>query len=147
LSNLEYNLDKFIFRVAVDRRYSPEGLWAREDGGRVTVGLSDFLQQRSGDIAFAEVAEPGAKLSAGDDLATIETVKVGITLASPVSGAVLEVNPALNMEPEVINRDPYDQGWLAVIAASDWPADRARLLDAQAYFDQMVAEANEETGR
>jgi hypothetical protein len=65
-------------------------------------------------------------------------------LPSPVAGTVIEVNPGMDMEPEVINQDPYGEGWLAIIEAADWPADKAKLLDPQAYFNHMVAEAGEE---
>ena len=141
---LEYTLDKFTFRVATDRYYNADGVWAKEENGRVTIGLSDFLQQRSGDIAFAEVAERGTELGSGDEVANVETIKIDISLPSPVSGRVIETNPAMELEPEVINEDPYGEGWLAIIETTDWPADQAQLLDAQAYFDHMVAEAEEE---
>lgn len=141
---LEYTLDKFTFRVATDRYYNADGIWAKEENGQITIGLSDFLQQRSGDIAFAEVAEPGTELGSGDEVANIETIKVDISLPSPVSGTVIETNPAMEMEPEVINEDPYGEGWLAIIEAADWPVDQTQLLDPQSYFNHMVAEAEEE---
>ena len=144
---LEYTLDKFTFKVATDRLYSPAGLWARAEGGRITVGVSDFLQQRSGDVAFAEVVEVGTAVAAGDELATIETIKVDIELPAPVSGVVVAVNEALEMEAEIINQDPYGDGWLAVIEASEWPADGVKLLSPEAYFELMKREALEEAGQ
>jgi glycine cleavage system H protein len=141
---LEYTLDKFVFRVATDRHYNTNGVWAKEENGRVSVGLSDFLQQRSGDIAFADVLEPGAPVGFGEEIATIETIKVDISLPSPVTGTVVETNPDMEMEPEVINQDPYGGGWVAIIEASDWPADQAQLLAPQAYYEHMKAEAEEE---
>jgi glycine cleavage system H protein len=141
---LETTVDKFIFRVATDRYYSHEGLWAKAEGERVRVGLADFVQQRSGDVAFVEVKPAGTLLAVGDELAVIETIKVDISLYSPLAGTLLEVNPALDESPEVINQDPYGEGWLAVIAASDWEADRAQLHDPQAYFSQMKAQAEAE---
>ena len=143
---LEYTLDKFTFRVAIDRAYHAAGVWAREENGRVTIGLSDFLQQRSGDIAFADIMEPGTKLAFGDEVANLETIKVDISLPCPVAGGVIEVNPAMDLEPEIINQDPYGAGWLATVGATDWPADQAQLLSPQAYFEHMVAEAEKETG-
>jgi glycine cleavage system H protein len=141
---LEYTLDKFTFRVATDRYYNADGVWAKEENGRVTIGLSDFLQQRSGDIAFTEVAEPSTELGSGDEVANVETIKIDISLPSPVSGRVIETNPAMELEPEIINEDPYGGGWLAIIETTDWPADQAQLLDPQAYYEHMVAEAEEE---
>ena len=147
---LETTVDKFVFRVATDRYYSSEGVWVAPlpqgegAGVRVRIGLSDFLQQRSGDVAFAEVKPEGTALVAGDEVAVIETIKVNISLTSPMSGKVVEVNPAMETAPEAINKDPYGEGWLAMIEAADWEADRARLLDAQAYFALMKGQAEEE---
>ena len=141
---LETTVDKFIFKVATDRTYSSEGLWAQADGNRIRIGLSDFLQQRSGDVAFAEIKSLDTVLAAGDEVATIETIKVNISLTAPVSGKVIEVNPAMETAPEAINQDPYGEGWLAVIEAADWEADKATLLDPQAYFTLMRGQAEEE---
>lgn len=141
---LETTVDKFTFKVATDRLYSREGVWALAEGKRVRIGLSDYMQQRSGDVAFAEVKPVGTALALGDEVASIETIKVDIALGSPVAGSVVEVNSALSDAPESINQDPYGAGWLAVIEATDWEADQARLLDPQAYFAVMKAEAEEE---
>jgi glycine cleavage system H protein len=141
---LETTVDKFTFKVATDRYYTSEGLWAQAEGNRVRIGLTDFLQQRSGDVAFAEVKPTGTVLAAGDEVAVIETIKVNISLTSPVGGTVVEVNPAMDTAPEAINQDPYGEGWLVMMEAADWEADRARLLDAQAYFNLMKGQAEEE---
>ena len=141
---LETTFDKFTFRVATDRYYSSEGLWAQPEGKRVRIGLSDFLQQRSGDVAFAEVNQPGTAAKAGEEVATIETIKVNISLTSPLNGRIVEVNPAMSTAPEAINQDPYGEGWLAVIEALDWEAERAALLDPQTYFTLMQGQAEDE---
>lgn len=141
---LETTVDKFIFRVATDRYYSAEGVWALAEGDRIRLGLTDFLQQRNGDVAFAEVRSGGTTLEAGDEVAVIETIKANVSVASPVGGTVAEVNPAMELSPEVINQDPYGEGWLAVIEARDWPRDRSTLLDAPAYFELMKGQAEEE---
>jgi glycine cleavage system H protein len=142
---LELTIDKFTFRVATDRFYTRDGLWALPEAEQVRVGLSDYTQQRSGDIAFAEIKPIGTTLAAGDELAAIETIKVNVALSSSISGTVLEVNPAIETTPETINQDPYGAGWLAVIETTDWDADRSRLLDAAAYFDLVKREAEEES--
>jgi glycine cleavage system H protein len=144
---LETTVDKFTFRVATDRFYNAEGVWAKDEGGQVRIGVSDFLQQRSGDVAFAEVKPQDTILSFGEEVANIETIKVDIALPSPVSGTIVEVNPAMEEAPEAINQDPYDTGWLAVIQASDWEADRSKLLDPEAYFAHMKLEAEEEINK
>src|SRR3972149_7849758 len=134
---LEITVDKFTFRVAIDRAYSAEDVWAKAEGSRVRVGLSDFVQQRSGDGSFAEVKPVGTVLSAGDEFAEIETIKVNISLVSPVSGSIVEVNPTLASSPEAINQAPYGEGWLALIDCPDWEADRARLLGPGGCFYLM----------
>jgi glycine cleavage system H protein len=144
---LETLVDKFTFKVATDRFYTREGLWAKPEGRLVRIGLSDFLQQRSGDVAFAEVRPLGSVVTCGDEVAVIETIKVNISLTSPASGKVVEVNPAMETAPEAINQDPYGAGWLAVIEATDWETDRVQLLDSQAYFAQMKVEAEQEAKR
>jgi glycine cleavage system H protein len=141
---LEVTVDKFTFKVATDRWYTREGLWVLPEADRVRIGLSDYLQQRSGDIAFAEVKLVGTALKVGDEVASIETIKVNVALSSPVSGKVIEVNPDMDTAPEAINQDPYGAGWLVVIAAPDWEADRSRLLDPAAYFEMVKREAEEE---
>lgn len=141
---LETTVDKFTFKVAVDRFYNAEGVWAKEENGRVRIGLSDFVQQRSGDVAFAEVKPAGTALAAGEEVAVIETIKVNISYTSPVNGKIAEVNPAMNDAPEAINQDPYGAGWLAVMDVVDWAADRAKLLDPHAYFKIMKDQAEEE---
>ena len=142
---LETTVDKFTFKVAADRFYNEEGVWAKEENGRVRIGLSDFVQQRSGDVAFAEVKPVGTVLAAGEEVAVIETIKVNITYTSPVNGKVVDVNPAMNDAPEAINQDPYGVGWLTVMEVTDWDSERAKLLDPQAYFNIMKGQAEEET--
>jgi glycine cleavage system H protein len=144
---LELAVDKFIFRIPTDRYYLKEGVWALAEGSRIRIGLTDFQQQSSGDVAFAEVQPEGSAVSIGDEVVTIETMKVGIILPSPVNGRVVEVNPAMETTPELINQDPYGEGWLAVIEAEDWESDRAGLLTPQAYFDLVKEEAEEEMKR
>ncbi len=141
---LETTVDKFIFKVAIDRYYNSEGLWAQLDGNRIRIGISDFTQQRSGDVAFAEIKPVGTVLAVGAEVATIETIKVNISLTSPVTGKVVEVNPDMETAPEAINQDPYNAGWLAIIEPTDWETDRAALLDAQAYFTLMKGQAENE---
>jgi glycine cleavage system H protein len=93
-----------------------------------------------------EVKPVGSEISFGDEAAVIETIKVNISLGSPVTGRVAEINPAMSTTPEAINQDPYEAGWLAVIEAADWNADQSRLLTPSAYFDKMKGEAEQEAG-
>lgn len=144
--SLQVTVDKFTFMVAVDRAYSPEGVWAKVEGERVRLGLADFPQQRSGDVAFVEIRPPGTRLEVGEEFATIETIKINLSLGSPAAGRILAVNPELEAAPERINQDPYGAGWLVEIEASHWAEDCARLLEPEAYFAQVKAQAETEAG-
>ncbi len=141
---LETTVDKFVFRVANDRLFSVDGVWAQQQGNSVRVGLTDYLQQRNGDVAFAHVKPVGTKLVVGDEFAEIETVKANVSLFSPVSGTVLEVNSVLALSPEIINEAPYDKGWLAVIEAADWESEQAKLLAPKAYLSTIRSQAEQE---
>lgn len=137
---LEVVLDKFKFRVARGCRYSDADVWARREGERVRIGLTDFLQQKSGDVGFVTLKEVGTVLGAGDDLATVETIKVDLVVPSPLAGTLLAVNPALAEHPEEVNSDPYGGGWLGEIEPGSW-SDFDALLDPETYLLQMRARA------
>ncbi len=141
---LEAMIDKFVFRVATDCLFSPEGVWVRPNGNQLRIGLTDFVQQRGGDVAFAHVKPVGSQLVAGDEIAEIETVKANVSLFSPVGGTVIEINSALETSPEIINEAPYEKGWLAVLEAGDWASDRAKLLTPEAYLSVMRSQAEKE---
>ena len=143
---LEMTVGKFTFRVATDRLYTPQGVWVRQEPNtkRVRVGVADYMQQHNGDVAFANVKPTGTRLAAGEPFAEIETIKAMVELPAPVSGAIVEVNAALNAGPEAINQAPYEAGWLAVIEPASWDTERLKLLDATAYFAAMQAQVRED---
>jgi glycine cleavage system H protein len=145
---LETTIDKFIFRVATDRLYSVHGIWIlplepRKDG-LVRVGLTDYLQQLSGDVAFVHPKPPGTKLATKDIFAEMETIKSTLDLISPIAGEFIDVNAALETTPEIINQDPYGKGWVAAIKAENWEQDSAKLLNPDAYLSLMQKQAEEE---
>jgi len=141
---LELTVDKFTFRFPKDLFYSEAGLWIRREGCIFRLGLSDFAQQRNGDIAFANLMPPGTVLEVDDEIASIETVKVNISLASPVKGKILEVNSRLHKSPEWINQDPYGRGWMAVVEPEDLNRPLKGVLDAQSYLDLARRQAEAE---
>jgi glycine cleavage system H protein len=144
---LEFTVDKFTFTIPADRLYHPEGLWVLERDGQLVIGVTDFFQQNGGDVAFAEMAEAGSTVVVGECLGNIETVKVDVELPSPVSGAVVEVNERLELEAEIINQDPYGEGWLVVIEPATWEVERAALMSPRAYFEHSRIQALEEIGK
>jgi glycine cleavage system H protein len=145
---LRTSIDKITFLVAIDRLYTAEGVWALwiqlQGVNRVRLGVSDFMQQHNGDVAFVSLKPTGTAIKVGDEFADIETIKVTIGVASPVAGTIVQVNEAFILKPEAINEDPYGKGWLAEIEATNWETDRAKLLDAKAYLGVMQAQAEEE---
>lgn len=144
---LQTTVDKFIFRVKIGNLYSDNGVWVAwdETRGVVRVGLTDFRQQSSGDVAFVELPRVGQTVAAGDDLAEVETVKVDLTIPAPLYGEVVAVNEDLKDEPELINQDPYGEGWLAELKPAAWPP--AGLMDAAAYLDVMTRQAEAEANK
>jgi glycine cleavage system H protein len=144
---LEATYDKFTFQVRTGMRYSRDDVWGRMDESRITVGVADFLQRRSGDVALVELPAVGDSLVAGEPCCTIETIKAAADIASPISGVVVAVNAELETRPELINSEPYGRGWLFQIEPADPETFEAGLMDAQAYFDWMVSRLEEEAGR
>lgn len=140
---LEASVDKFVFRVARDCRYNDSDVWAKREGERVRVGLTDFLQQKSGDVGFVDVKMVDTALAANDELASVDTIKVDLVVPAPLAGTVRAVNSALADRPELVNSDPYGEGWLAEIEPSNW-SDFDALLDAETYLPQMKARAEME---
>jgi len=140
---LELTVDKFTFRVPKGLYYSDAGVWVKQEGSVARLGLSDFSQQRSGDMAFAEVKPVETLLKPGDEFASVETIKVNVILPSPVTGTIVEVNAELQDAPELINQDPYGKGWLVVVQLTEWESDKAKLLNADAYYALIKRQAEE----
>ena len=113
-----------------DLRYTREHEWAREEDGRVIVGITDHAQDQLGDVVFVSLPEVGAEVSAGQPLGEVESTKSVSDIYSPVSGTVVEKNPEVEATPELINEDPYGRGWLVRINARE---GLDSLLDADDY--------------
>lgn len=113
-------------------KYTKEHEWIRQEGDVAYVGITDYAQEQLGDIVFVDIQTEGETLEAGETFGTIEVVKTISDLFIPVSGEVLEQNAALADHPELVNQDPYGEGWLIKIKPSA-DADFDSLLDAEAY--------------
>ena len=118
--------------------YSKDHEWVKVEGNIAVIGITDYAQSQLGDVVFVEVPPVDAELSAGSGLAVVESVKAVSDVYAPISGRVVESNDALTDAPELINQEPYGQGWIAKIEISD-KAELEGLLDSQAY-EQLVAE-------
>ncbi|MFM2117170.1 MAG: hypothetical protein RL316_360 [Bacteroidota bacterium] len=113
-------------------RYTKEHEWISLDGTTATIGITDYAQRELGDIVFVEVDTIGKSLEAGAVFGTVEAVKTVSDLFLPVSGTINELNPALSGAPELVNSDPYGEGWMIKMTVND-PAEVAALLDAAGY--------------
>ncbi|SNR77112.1 glycine cleavage system H protein [Humidesulfovibrio mexicanus] len=122
-----------------DLQYAKSHEWAKVEGDVATVGITHFAQEQLGDLTFVDLPKVGAKISAGAEMGSVESVKAASELYSPVTGEVVEVNAALENAPEAVNQDPYGAGWMLKVKLSSAPAD---LLDAAAYADVCAAEAH-----
>src|SRR5687767_7305840 len=115
-----------------DRRYTKEHEWAKIEGDRARVGITDYAQNQLGDVVYLELPEVGRVLKAGETFGTVESVKAVSELFAPVSGEVVEVNSALVGNPEAINADPHGQAWMIVVRLPE-PQAVGSLMDARAY--------------
>jgi len=115
-----------------DLRYSSEHEWARREDGRVRVGITQFAAEKMSDVVFIELPQVGAKISFMQPFGVIESVKAVSDLFAPVSGTVVEVNTVLASTPEVVNSDPYGQGWIILVDPAD-PAELQQLMTAEQY--------------
>jgi glycine cleavage system H protein len=113
-------------------RYTKDHEWIRLEGDVAVIGITDFAQHELGDIVYVEIETIGQELQAGAVFGTVEAVKTVSDLYLPVTGSILEVNPKLNGNPELVNSDPYGDGWMVRMKVSDM-ADVEALMDANAY--------------
>ncbi|HVD69466.1 MAG TPA: glycine cleavage system protein GcvH [Actinomycetota bacterium] len=115
-----------------DLRYTKEHEWARADGVRVRIGITDFAQDALGDVVYVDLPEVGAEVTASQAFGEVESTKSVSDVFSPLTGTIVERNPLLDERPELVNEQPYGDGWLIVIEVTD-PALVEQLLDAAAY--------------
>ncbi|MBB4683372.1 glycine cleavage system protein GcvH [Amycolatopsis jiangsuensis] len=113
-------------------RYTEEHEWVAREGSLVRVGITEYAQDQLGDVVFVDLPEVGRQLGAGDALGEVESTKSVSELFAPVAGEVVAVNDAVVASPELINSDPYGEGWLVDLRPAD-PASPDTLLDAEAY--------------
>lgn len=119
-----------IVEFPQDLRYTKEHEWARTEGARIRVGITDFAQDALGDVVYVDLPEVGATVQAHQPMGEVESTKSVSDVYSPVSGTIVEVNPLLADRPELVNEQPFGDGWLVVIEAD---TGLEGLLDAQAY--------------
>ncbi len=122
--------------IPSDLKYAKSHEWCRVDGKVATVGISDYAQNELGDVVYAELVEAGTELARAVPIGSLESVKSVSDIYAPVGGKIIETNPALEDSPEVINSDPYGEGWILKIEMSD-PSELEYLMDAAKYRESI----------
>ncbi|MGJ3255016.1 MAG: glycine cleavage system protein GcvH [Alcanivorax sp.] len=125
--------------IPAELRYAASHEWAKNDDGVVTVGITEHAQDAMGDLVYVELPEVGQVLAAGDEAGVVESVKAASDIYAPVSGEVIEINEALEDEPELVNNVPYEGGWLFKVQMSE-AGDLDNLLTADQYQAQIESE-------
>jgi glycine cleavage system H protein len=120
-----------------DLRYSKEHEWVRVEGSRATIGITSFAAEELGDIVFVELPEIGSSLSQFGTFGVVESVKAVSDLYAPISGEVAEVNEALRESPELLNADPFGEGWIARVELAD-ESQLDQLMDAAGYAESVA---------
>jgi glycine cleavage system H protein len=115
-----------------DLKYTEEHEWARVEGSRLTVGITQYAQDALGDVVYVDLPATGTRVEAGQPFGEVESTKSVSDLYAPVTGTIVERNEALESSPELVNSDPYGDGWMVVIEVED-AAATGELLDAEAY--------------
>ena len=118
-----------------DRLYHESHEWAKIDGDEAVVGITDFAQSQLGDITYVDLPAVGDTLEAGDEYGSIESVKAASDLFSPVSGEVIAVNEDLDNDPEIVNGDPYEKGWMIRVKISSQPSGLLSAADYDSYCE------------
>ena len=130
--------DKFELRVRKEYHYTEDGIWASVEEANVRIGLADYTQRTGGDIAFVDLVKQGTTVERQAEIGTIETAKTTVTLLSPISGTVEEVNGRLANNPELVNSDPYGEGWLVTLTPRKLENELKTLMSADGYFELML---------
>lgn len=120
-----------------DLRYAEDHEWARTEGDRVRVGISDYAQDQLSDVVFVELPEVGDTFGKGEVFGTVESVKAVVEMYMPIGGEIHAVNEALQEAPELVNQSPYDKGWFIEIKASD-PSEMETLMGKEAYLQMLT---------
>lgn len=145
---LEFSVGKYVFRVpAAGYLFNENDCWARVEGARARVGISDYVQQSIADVVLFEPPALGAELSMFDEAGSLETTKTAVDIITPVSGKVVAVNREAEDAPELMNADPYERGWAVELELADLEAERGLLMDAPGYFEYLQAKVTAEHER
>lgn len=141
----EFMAGKFIFKVPrAGYFFNENDCWARVEGKRARLGVSDYVQQSASDMVFFEPPQIGREIDIFEEAGSLESTKTALDIISPVSGRIVAVNRELVEAPELINEDPYVKGWAVEVELSDFESDLALLLDCDSYLAHLKAKVERE---
>jgi glycine cleavage system H protein len=118
--------------IPAELKYHSEHEWIRVDGKTAVLGITDYAQEALGDVVFLELPPPGGTVTAGQEIGEVESTKTTSAIYTPVSGKIIEINEVLKDKPELVNKEPYGQGWIARIEMSS-PSEIQQMMDAKQY--------------
>ena len=121
------------YHIPDDLMYTKEHEWAKEEGGVVRIGITDYAAKTLNDVVYVTPPKVNSSVEQAKTMGTVESIKAVSEVYSPVSGTVTKVNGALDSHPELVNKSPYGEGWLVEVKHSNLGSERKRLLDAKAY--------------
>ncbi len=122
--------------VPAELKYTNDHEWVKVDGDSAYIGITDYAQGELGDIVFVDIVPDLSEIVSGESFGTIEAVKTVSEMFAPVSGTVIEINPKLNDEPQLVNSDPYGEGWIIKVVLTE-PSQLDALLDSQSYKELL----------
>jgi glycine cleavage system H protein len=125
-------MEEKMSKIKEGYKYTTSDEWVKVDGDNVIIGITDYAQMHMGDIVFVEMKEAGTPIKKGEVLTVVESVKSASDIYSPLSGELIETNPALDQDAAIVNQDPYEQGWIAKVKASNIQ-EMDQLMDHLAY--------------
>jgi len=138
---------KFEIKIPKDLHYSEHNSWAELENSSIRVGVSDFFQILLGDITFVELPSLGEFIQSSKEIGSVESIKAVLDIYSPISGKVIGINPKVQESPDIVNRSPYEQGWLLQIEPTNLGKDLERLLNAERYLEYVKSQIEEERKR
>ncbi len=142
-TEFKITIEKFHIQIPKNLLYSTDDLWVKPQDSGVLLGITDFFQLVLGDIMFVEIRKSSGAIKKGAEIGSIESLKTVLDLISPISGKILETNPAIVEKTEILNKDPYFNGWVCKIQPSNFKVEREALMTAEAYV-QLVRKKSEE---
>ncbi|MEQ8170403.1 MAG: glycine cleavage system protein GcvH, partial [Candidatus Eremiobacterota bacterium] len=141
----EVMVDKFILKVPkAGYVFNENDFWAKVKGDKAKIGITDYVQTNVGDIMYVELPEIGTEVSQFDDICSFESSKTLLSAVSPVSGTVTRINEKVLKSHQLLNEDPYGEGWLIEIKLTDFKEDMELLMEGHEYFEKMKAKAQKE---